>query len=426
MSLRSLILSLVIVPLAALGCGPAGSGATSSGAGSSGAGGHAGGPTWADDVAPIVMKNCAGCHVTGGIAPFSLLTYAQAAPLAGSMKAATASRTMPPFNLDDSGDCNTFADARWLDDADLATIAAWAEAGAPEGDPAHAPQPPPPATGLTGKSLTLDMGTTYTPDASATDEYRCFIVDPGLTADRFLTGYQVHPGDQRVVHHMILFGLDTAAAESEAAALDAADPKDGYLCFGGPGVSSSRFLLGWAPGGGATYYPADTGVRALAGHKMVMQIHYNLANGSFPDRTTIDVALTDAVGKEAVVSRVAAATKTISLPPGQALVTVSGEQPVPVKKGPLTIWGVAPHMHTRGKTQDAWYQDGTTKTCLSKVSNWNFHWQSLWLYDKPITLPPGGTLGVTCGYDTTHETMTITGGEGTANEMCIDFLYVTN
>ena len=37
------------------------------------------GPTFNKDVAPILWKNCAGCHRPGEVGPFSLLNYADAA-----------------------------------------------------------------------------------------------------------------------------------------------------------------------------------------------------------------------------------------------------------------------------------------------------------------------------------------------------------
>lgn len=413
------------LPLAALACnGPTGANAGDGGSGGSGGGGVASSPTWSEDVAPVVMKACANCHLPGGIAPFSLVTYADASPLAGAIKAAVSARTMPPENVDNTGVCNTYSDARWLTDDEIALFSAWADAGAPEGDPAKAPAPPGAPAGLTDKSLTLDMGVTYTPDPSLTDDYRCFIVDPGLASDKFLTGYQVIPGDQRVVHHLILFALDSASAEQQAEAADAADPADGYPCFGGPGALPSRFVAGWAPGGDATHFAPGTGIRLSAGRKMVMQIHYNLANGSFPDRTRADLALASNVEKEATITRVAA--HGFTLPAGSDLTTVTGQVPVPGLKGPFTIWGVAPHMHTRGKTLDASYTLNGQTTCLTRVNNWNFHWQGFSSLAQPLSLPAGGTLNVTCGYDTSHDTMPVSNGEGTDDEMCIDFLYVTN
>ena len=100
---------------------------------------------------------------------------------------------------------------------------------------------------------TLDPGASYAPPAAAgTDLYRCFLVDPALAADAFLIGDAVHPGNVSLVHHVIVFGLPDEAAEKAALALDAADSELGYECFGGPGVDSASFLIGWAPGQGAS------------------------------------------------------------------------------------------------------------------------------------------------------------------------------
>ncbi len=420
-----------LAPLATMSCTPAdsespgaGGGSSSGTSGSTTTGGatdiH---PNWAEDVAPILVKSCATCHQPGGIAPFALLTYEDAKTVAPSMKAATAARTMPPFNPDNTGDCRTYSDARYLDASEIATLAGWADADAPEGDPSKAPPPFVAPPGLTDKSITLDMGTTYTPDETLADEYRCFIVDPKLAKDQYLTGYEMKPGDKREVHHVIMFAMDTDAADQAAADLDAADPKDGYLCYGGPGVAQSRFVVGWAPGAGASHYPAGTGIKLTAGHKLVMQIHYNMANGVFPDRTTLDLALADTVEKEATITRVAA--KNIQLPPGQPLAPATGQLKIPLAAGDLTIWGVAPHMHTRGKKMEVTLDSGGTKSCITRVQDWNFHWQGFATYDKPVTLKGGDLLSIECDYDTTKETTTIHSGESTADEMCINFLYVT-
>src|SRR5262249_60243232 len=106
--------------------------------GAGGAAGSAGSPpgeapTYYKDIAPIVNAHCASCHVDGGIAPFSLLDYDSASAVAAMMKVKTQAREMPPWNPDNSGDCNTYSNARWLDDNDIATIAAWADPRAPEG-----------------------------------------------------------------------------------------------------------------------------------------------------------------------------------------------------------------------------------------------------------------------------------------------------
>ncbi|MEI8254451.1 MAG: hypothetical protein WCJ30_02140 [Deltaproteobacteria bacterium] len=102
------------------------------------------------------------------------------------------------------------------------------------------------------------------------------------------------PGDARIVHHVIVYSLSNAAAESAAAALDTADPGIGYECFGGSGVSGSEPLALWAPGGGPTRFPNATGLLLAGGRRVVVQIHYNLASGSFPDRTRVELTISSA------------------------------------------------------------------------------------------------------------------------------------
>lgn len=379
-------------------------------------------PTYHGDVAPILAERCASCHVAGGIAPFALGTFEDAAPRAEAIRAAVLDRRMPPWGVDASGACGTFADARWLSDDELATLAGWAEAGAPAGEPAAPPELPAADT-LASVGATLDIGTEYVPDAAGHDDYRCFVVDPALTADRYLVAYQVRPGEPRVVHHVILFSLDTPAAEAEAAALDAAEEGPGYTCFGGSGVDGSRFLAGWAPGTPVTRYPAGTGLKLEARRKLVVQVHYNLHDGPLPDRTRVDLELADRAEPALVVP---IGDFDLEVPPGVARAptghTTTGLE-IPV---PLLVHGVFPHMHTLGKTLrvERLPFDGDD-VCLADVPRWDFDWQQFYFYEEAVRLVPLDRLRIECVYDTRERTETVRWGEGTEDEMCLVFLYVT-
>ena len=100
-------------------------------------------PKFYDDVLPIFVENCIGCHEEGGIGTFGLEDYERAKGLAELIAISTSERTMPPFTANNGGDCHTFQDARWLTEEQIETIAAWVDGGTPEGNPA-APQPPRP------------------------------------------------------------------------------------------------------------------------------------------------------------------------------------------------------------------------------------------------------------------------------------------
>src|SRR5262245_9996816 len=88
-------------------------------------------PTWNQDVAPIVFANCITCHRPGEVAPMSLMSYQDARPWAKGIKAKVAARQMPPWFADPR--YGKFENKRALTDAQIATIAAWADAGAPQG-----------------------------------------------------------------------------------------------------------------------------------------------------------------------------------------------------------------------------------------------------------------------------------------------------
>ena len=58
--------------------------------------------TWSDDVAQIVYNKCSACHNPNGIAPFSLVTYAETAPMATALLDAINQDRMPPWPADNS------------------------------------------------------------------------------------------------------------------------------------------------------------------------------------------------------------------------------------------------------------------------------------------------------------------------------------
>jgi hypothetical protein len=403
--------------------GAAGGGAGTGTQGGAGTGGT-GAVTWSEHVAPIVYRSCVGCHRDGGIAPFSLTTYAQAEELAASMAYATSVRYMPPMPVDNSGSCNTYSNARWLSDAEIATIAAWDEAGAPEGDPSLAPPVPPAPEGLARVDVTLDPGESYTPNAELSDDYRCFLVDPGLTADTYLVAWDLVPGDPRIVHHAIVYAPESDEEALAAETLDAAEPGLGYTCFGSAGVDSTPVVL-WAPGGGVTNLPAGTGLQLVAGRKLVLQIHYNLAPGTFPDQTTVRLQTAATVERPGEFTPIA--DLQLEVPPGQELaVSTRTFNVAPLPNA--TVYGVLPHMHTLGRTlllEATIPALSASNTCLVNVDRWNFNWQNAWWYTTPINGTGATSFTLSCGYDTRGRTMPVTWGEGTNDEMCIVYLYVT-
>src|SRR5262245_52742794 len=98
------------------GAATGGSESGGSDAGGTGGGFTTGSPNWSEDLAPLIYRECVGCHRTGGVAPFALETFDHAFAAGVALVAHTASRHMPPMPVDGSGSCNTYSNARWLTD----------------------------------------------------------------------------------------------------------------------------------------------------------------------------------------------------------------------------------------------------------------------------------------------------------------------
>ncbi len=102
--------------------------------------------TFSEHVAPILYDNCVRCHRPGGVAPMSLVTYQEVQPWAPVIKYKTGIRdrmgAMPPYYLERGVGIQQMKDDERLSEEEIALIAAWADTGAPRGNPELLPVPP--------------------------------------------------------------------------------------------------------------------------------------------------------------------------------------------------------------------------------------------------------------------------------------------
>ena len=378
-------------------------------------------PKYYEDVAPLLNQNCVNCHRDGGIAPFALTDYDTVRAHASDIVSDTAARKMPPMPVDNSGSCNTYSNARWLSDDEIDLLGRWAKAGTPAGDSSKAPAVPDAPPSLGAPDAVLDIGVSYTPSsADGHDDYRCFVIPAPVTELQYVTAYEAQPGQAREVHHLIVYQPNDDAAAKAAHDLDDAADGDGYPCFGGTGVDASPLAM-WAPGAGAIQLPQGTGVPLAAKRDLIVQIHYNLDNGTAPDRTK--VALQFATAPVITAEYFAMADTDLKLPPGQQL--VESMSTAMLAPGSFTVYGAMPHMHTLGRTLEVDVEADGASRCLVNVDRWDFHWQNAWWYDQPLLIDKPSAMSIRCGYDTRSKTDVVTWGENTSDEMCISYLYVT-
>src|SRR6185295_15016286 len=57
-------------------------------------------PTFTKDIAPILQAKCEACHRPDGMAPMSLVTYAEVRPYVTAIAQRVGSRQMPPWHID--------------------------------------------------------------------------------------------------------------------------------------------------------------------------------------------------------------------------------------------------------------------------------------------------------------------------------------
>ena len=379
--------------------------------------------TYYQNIKPIFDAKCVTCHSDGGIAPFALADYQAAAEYGPIAAHVTEQRTMPPWPA--NNDCRDYEANRSLDQSQIDAIAQWVEQGLLEGDPAQ----PGPAIASTATSMsrvdaTLQMPEAYSP--MQMDDYRCFVLPwpSTYTQTTYVTGFRAVPDNDKTVHHVIAF----LAAPADVATFqqkDAAEPGPGYTCFGGANGPIKGMIGGWAPGSLGSDLPPGIGLPVEAGSAIILQVHYNMANGSGPDRSAIEMKIDSTVDRPGRVLPFTNPNWTrgnMMIAANDPAASYSFEVDPTFLTGELEIFSAGHHMHTRGKTGKMGItRPNGDKSCLLQIDDWNFHWQGSYGFTKSEILHRGDKLSISCTWDNSGNGP-VNWGEGTADEMCIGFL----
>ncbi len=392
--------------------------------------------TYAKDVAPILYQNCLSCHRDGESGPFALATYAQAKTWAKSIKEYTTRKQMPPWKaVAGYGD---FHDARTLTEAQITTLAKWADTGEASGDLKTAP--PVPARPAKGWALGEpgkpgDPGVVLQPDrayqlaAEGDDVYRQFVLPIDADQDLYIRGMEFQTDNPGVVHHMIAY-FDLSG-KSVALTNNMKDGQPGYSVndAGGIGIPFTKtvWAAGWAPGNTARFLPTGCAFRLPKGAKIVLQVHYHKNGAILTDRSRVALHFADPNAVKSEVKTGMILNFLFDLKPGESHHVV--ESSVRLAKD-TTIISVMPHMHLLGRQMQitASLPSGR-ETPMIFINDWNFNWQETYAYKKPLQFPAGTKLTMQAVFDNSesnprqpsHPPREVTWGEQTIDEMCIGF-----
>ena len=350
-----------------------------------------GGVTFSHDVAPILYRRCAPCHHSGGVAPFSLLTYQDAAKRAQSIATVTRQRVMPPW----LPAAPHFRDERRLSNAEMATLSHWAAAGAPAGNLSAAPAAPHFRDGwqLGEPDLEAKMALDFAVPADGSDLYRCFVAPMTIAQDHWVRAVDMRPGNPQVVHHAILFEDISGTARKR-------DTGSGYDCFGTPGFLPARGLGGWTPGSLPYQAPDDMPELLHAHADLVLQVHYHPFGRAVTDRTAVALYFTDRKPTRHAQD-IPLGSNRIDIPPGDRAYKVTDHFSIPVD---VDVIGINPHAHYICKDMLGYavLPNGTRRTLLH-IPDWNFNWQQQYLYPTPVRLPAGTDVVMEFTYDNSDD-----------------------
>src|ERR1700688_725740 len=112
-------------------------------------------PTFYRDVLPILERHCQRCHNASGIAPMAFETYDQVRGYANVIRNVTQDKAMPPpFAIPEAG---RVREDLSLTPEEMSTIAAWANAKAPPGNPGDVTTSPEVAQSIARSDMILKL-----------------------------------------------------------------------------------------------------------------------------------------------------------------------------------------------------------------------------------------------------------------------------
>lgn len=341
-------------------------------------------PTWADDIAPILYAKCTTCHHTGGMAPNSLMTYAQAFNYKNMINTYVQNKVMPPWPPD--AEYKHLAFERLVSASDKNKIAQWVLNGAPQGVLGNAPAPPSytnNASQLSQIDFSAKMAD-YVVNTSQ-DLYRCFVIPTNFAVDKWAAEIEVKPGNNSIVHHVLVFE-DTAQTIVN---LDNADPGVGYTSFFSTGSSTSRLVGEWVPGTAPIKFPTNMGIKLKANTRIILQIHYPGGTFGQLDSSRVNIKFAPGTPREVYLAPLLTETSVVNPPfiiPANTVKTFTQQytNTFPVA---LTMLSVGPHMHLLGAKYKVFAVGLVNDTIpLINIPKWDFNWQGVYSFRNPIKL----------------------------------------
>ena len=358
--------------------------------------------------------------------------YDETRPWAKAIKQAVLLGKMPPWYAD--APPGKFHNDPRLSQQEVDKLVAWADTGAPAGNPKDAPPAPAFAEGWTidQPDAIFEIPTPYQVPATGTLEYTYVIVPTGFKENRWVTQAEVRPGNRAIVHHANVYIREPGSnwlREYPMGKLFVPEERGERAATGGNSSAGAsvreQVIAGYVPGRPAKQVPDGYAMLIPAGSDLVFQLHYTTNGKATADSTRIGFVFAKQPPTKRVI-RVQASNAGFAIPPGAADYPVSGSASLGVDCELLNLY---PHMHLRGKSMalSVVYPTGEREELL-RVPHYDFNWQLVYALSKPRILPKGTVLKADATFDNSltnrfnpNPQATVRWGDQSWNEMMVGF-----
>ena len=385
--------------------------------------------SFSNDVAPIIYKNCAGCHYKGGPAPFSLTSFKDVYKRKKMIKYVINNDYMPPWPADTS--YSHFLNEKKITNKEKNILFEWINSNNYiENEKINFPK-------TTNKQkvpdLIVHMEEAYKILGNNKDKFLMMKFPFELPHDTFIKKIEFYPGNNKLVHHInahlirydnnnkkdIFSGervVDTEHVPDSIAfeRLDLLNDDGSYPIL-------SRSICNYLPGSKMNSYPDGIGEIKASKKNIILvnDFHYGpspidaLDSSHFkiyfakkpPKRKLNEITIgtlgleNGFVSNDTIFYGIQKLEPKLIIEPNQTLKCISK---VGVLKD-VSILTINPHMHLLGKSFKAYAVTTKNDTIpLIKIDDWNFRWQYFYTFPKMKKIPKNSMIIVEAEFDNTE------------------------
>jgi len=336
--------------------------------------------TYNDDVFPILRDRCSRCHVAGGVAPMSLMTYDEAFPWAESIRAELVAAHMPPWNAEEG--FGELKSAHTLLPRELDVLLTWATGGNPRG---MLDQKLPAVTlkndwTMGAPDLALRMPAEFTLTADKMEDTHEFTLATATSEARWVRAVDLLPGTPSIVRSAIVFVKADAAQDAPPASAPAPE----------------RVLARWLPGQDPEPIDGGAAFRLPAGAQLGVRIHYKktwqFEGKPLADRSTIGVYFAPKEARELLMLPI----DSPSAPAGAANQTITFSRTM---TDDVQAVALSPDQVPANITlQVEAVRPDSSRAPMIRL-NTRADWGRRYWFERPLTLPRGTKVEVTANFE---------------------------